>query len=67
MDTHANSYDIAYLSNLPGFVAMATADELDLMNMVATATATMILLHLDIQEGVGRELPEGNPLEEKVE
>ena len=27
--THAGSYDIAYLSNLPGFVVMAAADELD--------------------------------------
>ncbi len=35
--THAGSFDVAYLGCLPGFVIMAAADEAELMNMVATA------------------------------
>ncbi|MGH6989514.1 MAG: 1-deoxy-D-xylulose-5-phosphate synthase [Stellaceae bacterium] len=34
--THAGSFDVAYLGCLPGFVLMAAADEVELMNMVAT-------------------------------
>lgn len=34
--THQGSYDITYLSCLPKFVVMAAADELELVNMVAT-------------------------------
>jgi 1-deoxy-D-xylulose-5-phosphate synthase len=34
--THAGSFDVAYLGTLPGFVIMAAADEVELMNMVAT-------------------------------
>ena len=37
--THAGSFDIGYLSNLPNFVVMAAADEAELMHMVATAAA----------------------------
>jgi 1-deoxy-D-xylulose-5-phosphate synthase len=37
--THAGSYDVAYLSNLPGFVVMAAADEAELVHMVRTALA----------------------------
>jgi len=37
--THAGAFDVAYLSNLPGFVVMAAADEAELTHMVATATA----------------------------
>ncbi len=37
--THAGSFDIGYLGNLPGFTVMAAADEADLMHMVATAAA----------------------------
>jgi len=37
--THAGIFDIAYLGCLPGFVLMAAADEVELMHMVATATA----------------------------
>jgi 1-deoxy-D-xylulose-5-phosphate synthase len=37
--THAGAYDIAYLGCLPGFVLMASADEVELMHMVATAAA----------------------------
>jgi len=35
--THAGSFDVAYLGCLPGFVIMAAADEAELMHMVATA------------------------------
>jgi 1-deoxy-D-xylulose-5-phosphate synthase len=35
--THAGAFDIAYLATLPGFVIMAPSDEIELMNMVATA------------------------------
>jgi len=35
--THAGAFDIAYLSNLPGFTVMAAADEAELVHMVATA------------------------------
>ena len=34
--THAGSFDVAYLSNLPGFVVMAASDELELMHMIRT-------------------------------
>ena len=37
--THAGSFDIAYLANLPGFVVMAPADEAELKHMVATSIA----------------------------
>jgi len=59
--THAGSYDIGFLSNLPGFVVMAAADEAELRHMVRTA------LEIDDRpsafrfprgEGVGVDLPE---------
>jgi len=37
--THAGSFDVAYLTCLPGFVVMASADEAELRNMVATMAA----------------------------
>src|SRR3954464_2461069 len=37
--THAGSFDLAYLGCLPNFVLMAPSDELELMHMVATAAA----------------------------
>ena len=37
--THAGAYDIAYLGCLPDMVLMASADELELAHMVATAAA----------------------------
>jgi 1-deoxy-D-xylulose-5-phosphate synthase len=37
--THAGSFDVAYLSCLPGMVVMAAADEAELKHMVATARA----------------------------
>jgi 1-deoxy-D-xylulose-5-phosphate synthase len=37
--THAGAFDITYLATLPNFVVMAASDEVELMNMVATAAA----------------------------
>src|SRR5947209_16287286 len=37
--THAGSFDVGYLGQLPGFVVMAPADEGELARMVATAAA----------------------------
>jgi 1-deoxy-D-xylulose-5-phosphate synthase len=37
--THAGSFDVAYLGCLPGFVLMASADEAELVHMVATQVA----------------------------
>jgi 1-deoxy-D-xylulose-5-phosphate synthase len=65
--THAGSYDIAFLSNLPGFTVMAAADEAELVHMVATAAAHddgPIAFRFPRGEGVGVEMPErGVPLE----
>ena len=59
--THAGSYDIAYLSNLPGFTVMAAADEAELVHMVATAVAHddgPIAFRYPRGQGVGVNLPE---------
>ena len=65
--THAGSYDIAYLANLPGFVVMAAADEAELVRMVATAAAHddgPIAFRFPRGEGVGVDIPEdAQPLE----
>ncbi|MEM8957357.1 MAG: 1-deoxy-D-xylulose-5-phosphate synthase [Pseudomonadota bacterium] len=65
--THAGSFDIGYLSNLPGFVVMAAADEAELVHMVATAVAIddrPSAFRFPRGEGVGVEMPErGEPLE----
>lgn len=65
--THAGSFDIAYLANLPGFVVMAAADEAELVHMVATAVAHdegPIAFRFPRGEGEGVEMPErGQPLE----
>ncbi|MCH7957669.1 MAG: 1-deoxy-D-xylulose-5-phosphate synthase, partial [Proteobacteria bacterium] len=65
--THAGSYDVAYLGCLPGFVVMAAADEAELVHMVATAVAIddrPSAFRYPRGEGVGVELPEkGTPLE----
>ncbi|PTX02922.1 1-deoxy-D-xylulose-5-phosphate synthase [Pararhodobacter aggregans] len=65
--THAGSFDVAYLANLPGFVVMAAADEAELVHMVATAAAHdtgPIAFRFPRGEGVGVEMPErGIPLE----
>ncbi|MCV2882016.1 1-deoxy-D-xylulose-5-phosphate synthase [Actibacterium sp. XHP0104] len=59
--THAGSFDIAYLANLPGMVVMAAADEAELVHMVATAAAYNdgpIAFRYPRGEGVGVEMPE---------
>jgi 1-deoxy-D-xylulose-5-phosphate synthase len=65
--THAGAFDVAYLSNLPGFVVMAAADEAELKHMIATAAAYdegPIAFRFPRGEGNGVELPErGIPLE----
>ncbi|TFL18038.1 1-deoxy-D-xylulose-5-phosphate synthase [Jannaschia formosa] len=65
--THAGSFDVAYLSNLPNFVVMAASDEAELRHMVATAAAHdsgPIAFRFPRGEGVGCEMPErGVPLE----
>ncbi len=65
--THAGAYDIAFLSNLPGFVVMAAADEAELVRMVATAAAHdegPIAFRFPRGEGVGVEIPDdAQPLE----
>jgi len=65
--THAGSYDIAYLANLPGFVVMAAADEAELVHMVATAAAHdegPIAFRFPRGEGIGVDMPErGTPLQ----
>jgi len=61
--THAGSFDVAFLANLPGFVVMAAADEAELVRMVATAAAYddgPIAFRFPRGEGVGVEMPE-NP------
>ncbi|MCZ8152739.1 MAG: 1-deoxy-D-xylulose-5-phosphate synthase [Rhodobacteraceae bacterium] len=64
--THAGSFDVAFLANLPGIVVMAAADEADLMHMVATAAAHddgPIAFRYPRGEGVGCDLPaRGTPL-----
>ena len=65
--THAGSFDVAFLANLPGMVVMAAADEAELVHMVATAVAHdsgPIAFRYPRGEGVGVEMPaKGIPLE----
>ncbi|MEZ5753263.1 MAG: 1-deoxy-D-xylulose-5-phosphate synthase [Paracoccaceae bacterium] len=65
--THAGSFDVAFLANLPGIVVMAAADEAELVHMVATAAAYdegPIAFRFPRGEGVGCEMPaRGVPLE----
>lgn len=65
--THAGSFDVAYLSTLPGMVVMAAGDEAELRHMVATAAAFdegPIAFRYPRGEGMGVEMPErGIPLE----
>jgi 1-deoxy-D-xylulose-5-phosphate synthase len=64
--THAGSFDVAYLSCLPGMVVMAASDEAELMHMVATAAAiddTPSAFRYPRGEGTGVPLPQrGTPL-----
>lgn len=66
-ETHAGSFDIAYLCTLPNFVVMAASDEVELMHMVATCAAYdkgPSAVRYPRGEGVGVSLPErGTPLE----
>ena len=65
--THAGSFDIAYLGCLPGFVIMAAADEAELVHMVSTCVAIddrPSAVRFPRGDGVGVPLPEvGVPLE----
>jgi 1-deoxy-D-xylulose-5-phosphate synthase len=65
--THAGSFDVAFLANLPGIVVMAAADEAELVHMVATAVAHddgPIAFRFPRGDGVGCEMPaRGVPLE----
>jgi 1-deoxy-D-xylulose-5-phosphate synthase len=65
--THAGSFDIGFMSNLPGMVVMAAADEAELVHMVATAAAYdegPSAFRFPRGEGIGIELPErGQPIE----
>ncbi|MEM9549642.1 MAG: 1-deoxy-D-xylulose-5-phosphate synthase [Pseudomonadota bacterium] len=59
--THAGSFDIGYLANLPGFVVMAAADEAELVHMVATAAAHdegPIAFRYPRGEGTGVDMPD---------
>ena len=59
--THAGSFDIGFLANLPGFVVMAAADEAELCHMVATAVAYEdgpIAFRFPRGEGVGCTMPD---------
>ena len=58
--THAGAFDVAYLTNLPGFVVMGAGDEAELVHMVATAAAYdegPIAFRYPRGEGVGVEMP----------
>ncbi|MGR3632801.1 MAG: 1-deoxy-D-xylulose-5-phosphate synthase [Limimaricola soesokkakensis] len=65
--THAGSFDVGFMANLPGMVVMAAADEAELVRMVVTAAAHddgPIAFRFPRGEGVGVEIPaEAQPLE----
>jgi 1-deoxy-D-xylulose-5-phosphate synthase len=59
--THAGSFDIAYMANLPNMVVMAAADEAELTHMVATAAAYddgPIAFRYPRGEGQGVDIPD---------
>lgn len=59
--THAGSFDIGFMANLPGMVVMAAADEAELAHMVATAAAHddgPIAFRYPRGEGEGVEMPD---------
>ncbi|MEM8980529.1 MAG: 1-deoxy-D-xylulose-5-phosphate synthase [Pseudomonadota bacterium] len=61
--THAGAFDIAYLSNLPGFTVMAPSDEADLVRMLAkmaTIDDGPSAVRFPRGEGVGVDLPDLN-------
>ena len=58
--THAGSFDVGYLGNLPGMVVMAASDEAELARMVETAVAIddrPSAFRYPRGEGVGVEIP----------
>jgi 1-deoxy-D-xylulose-5-phosphate synthase len=65
--THAGSFDVAYLGVLPDFVIMAAGDEAELVHMVATCVAIddrPSAVRFPRGDGIGVPLPEiGVPLE----
>jgi 1-deoxy-D-xylulose-5-phosphate synthase len=65
--THAGSFDIGFLGQLPGFVLMAAGDEAELVRMVATAAAIddrPSAFRYPRGEGLGVDLPDTlEPLE----
>ncbi len=65
--THAGAFDVAYLGCLPGFVIMAAADEVNLIDMVATQVAIddrPSALRYPRGEGIGVPMPaQGTALE----
>ena len=65
--THAGSFDVAYLGCLPNFILMACADEAELCHMVATAVAYdegPCAFRFPRGESVGVDMPEiGDVLE----
>ncbi|PIB26504.1 1-deoxy-D-xylulose-5-phosphate synthase [Amylibacter kogurei] len=59
--THAGSFDIAFLANLPDMVVMAAADEAELVHMVATSLSINdrpSAFRFPRGAGVGIDLPE---------
>ncbi|MAK62025.1 MAG: 1-deoxy-D-xylulose-5-phosphate synthase [Ponticaulis sp.] len=59
--THAGSFDVAYLGNLPDMVCMAASDELELARMILTANEVddrPSAFRYPRGEGVGVEMPE---------
>jgi 1-deoxy-D-xylulose-5-phosphate synthase len=65
--THAGSFDVGYLGQLPGFVIMAPSDEAELAHMVSTAVAIddrPSAFRYPRGDGVGVTIPEfAEPLE----
>jgi 1-deoxy-D-xylulose-5-phosphate synthase len=65
--THAGSFDVGYLGQLPGFVLMGAADEAELARMIATSVAIDDRpsgFRYPRGDGVGVEIPEfAEPLE----
>jgi len=65
--THAGSFDVGYLGQLPGFVLMGASDEAELARMVATAAAIDDRpsgFRYPRGEGIGIDIPEiAEPLE----
>jgi len=65
--THAGSFDVGYLGQLPGFVIMAAADEAELAHMISTAVEIddrPCAFRYPRGDGVGVTIPElAEPLE----